>query len=152
MTDLERLQRAAVIAETYSWENTPYHDRGRIKGVGVDCAMLPAEIYEAVKLIPRVEPEYYPPDWHFHRGGERYISVVEKYARIVVAPLPGDLALYRFGRNFAHGAIVIDWPLIVHAVREIGVTEADGDGLDLRQTHHGAPRPRLFYRLNQWAA
>ena len=56
MTDLESHQRAAVVAETCSWLGTPYHDRGRIKGSGVDCAMLPAEIYTAVGLIPPLDP------------------------------------------------------------------------------------------------
>ena len=29
---------------------------------------------------------------------------------------PGDFVVFRVGRCFAHGAIVIDWPRIIHAV------------------------------------
>ena len=31
---------------------------------------------------------------------------------------PGDLILFKFGRAFSHGAIVIDLPTIIHAVRK----------------------------------
>lgn len=31
-------------------------------------------------------------------------------------PLPGDVILCKIGRLFAHGAIVTNWPMIVHAV------------------------------------
>ena len=35
----------------------------------------------------------------------------------MAGPEPGDVALYRMGRAFAHGAIIVDpgWPAIVHA-------------------------------------
>jgi cell wall-associated NlpC family hydrolase len=33
--------------------------------------------------------------------------------------LPGDIALYRFGRTASHGAIVIDEDRMVHAYRPL---------------------------------
>ena len=115
MTDLERTQRAAVVAEALTWQGTPYHHGGRVKGAGVDCAMLLAEVYAAVGLAPRIEPEPYPPDWHLHRGEQRFLAWVARYAFPVESPLPGDVAMYRYGRAAAHGAIVIAWPQIIHA-------------------------------------
>jgi cell wall-associated NlpC family hydrolase len=41
--------------------------------------------------------------------------------------LPGDFVLYHFGRCWAHGAIVLEWPLIIHALTGKGVVLADGE-------------------------
>jgi len=40
--------------------------------------------------------------------------------------LPGDFVIYRFGRCFAHGAIVLEWPTVIHAVNGKGVILSDG--------------------------
>ena len=40
---------------------------------------------------------------------------------------PGDFVIYKFDRCFTHGAIVIEWPLIVHAVVGYGVILSDGE-------------------------
>ena len=115
MSDLEAAERALVVAEARSWLGTPYHHRGRIKGAGVDCAMLLAEVYRAAGLIPRLEIGYYPMDWHLHRDTEQYLGWVERHARQVEAPQAGDVVLFRFGRCFSHGGIVLAWPEILHA-------------------------------------
>jgi cell wall-associated NlpC family hydrolase len=135
------MSRAAVVAEALSWLNTPYHPHARLKGAGVDCAMLPAEVYEAAGLIPHVEPEHYPVDWHLHRDEERYLSVVLAHARETTYVQPGDLVLYKWGRCFAHGGIVIQWPTIVHAFIGQGVVEANGTAGRL------ADREHKFYTL-----
>jgi cell wall-associated NlpC family hydrolase len=151
MTDQERAQRAAVVAEARSWIRTPYHPRARLKGVGVDCAMLPAEVYARCGLIPAVEVAHYSPQLHLHRNATRFLEEIEKRARVVPSPLPGDMAVYRFGHAFAHGAIVLDWPTIVHAVLNLSVVEDDGESPVLAiDPRHNTRRERLFYRLNQW--
>ena len=33
--------RARIVAEAMTWLGTPYHHRGKLKGIGVDCAQLP---------------------------------------------------------------------------------------------------------------
>ena len=37
----------------------------------------------------------------------------------------GDVALFRFGRCFSHGAIVVDWPTVIHAWHVGGVMLTD---------------------------
>ena len=116
MADSETAQRAAVVGEARSWIGTPYHNCADIKGAGVDCAMLLAEVYERCGLVAHVDAGYYPPDWHLHRDAERYLDRLLLYAREVEGlPLPGDAAVFRFGRTFSHGAIVIAWPVVIHA-------------------------------------
>ena len=121
-------RRAAVVDEAITWLRTPYHHMGRVKGAGTDCLMLLAEVYEACGVVPHVEVAFYPPDWNLHRDAERYLEGLLLYAREIAGlPRPGDVALWRFGRCFAHGAIVIQWPRVIHAWVNAGVVYADGD-------------------------
>src|SRR5579864_4635628 len=166
MIDIDA-ERAAVVAEARAWLRTPYHHMGRVKGAGVDCATLLAEVYANAGVIPMVTIPYYPPDWHLHRDAERYLAFVLDYAEEIsspslrpgqplfavgpcgfdreersngsclplagggkgggeaIAPLPADLALWRFGRCFSHGAIVVDWPLVIHAYAGRGCVMED---------------------------
>jgi cell wall-associated NlpC family hydrolase len=109
--------RAAIVAEALTWEGTPYMSHARLKGVGVDCALLPASVYEAVGIIPTINPTY-TADWMMHRDEEQFLSFVLPHAReIPEADLqPGDLVIWKFGRTFSHSAIVIDYPTVLHAV------------------------------------
>lgn len=121
MTSIES-QRQAVVAETLSWLGTPYHHAARVKGAGVDCGQLLAAVFEAAGVIPHVEPEDYPADWHCHRRSEKFLQHVEEHARkIDTEPLPGDIVLYKFGQCISHAGIVIEWPQIIHAYIDHGV-------------------------------
>lgn len=118
--------RAAVVAEARSWLGTPFHHQGRVKGAGVDCAMLLAEVYHRCGLVPYVDPGYYPPDWHLHRDAERYLEKLMPHARELAGPPePGDVAVFQFGRTFSHGAIVVAWPVLIHAYWRRGVVWGD---------------------------
>jgi cell wall-associated NlpC family hydrolase len=110
-------QRDLIVEETRSWLRTPYHHQGAIKGAGVDCAMILIKVFNNLGLMPDIDPRPYPPDWHLHRDEERYLGWVKEYSEKVEIPLPGDIALFRFGKCISHGAIVIDYPIIIHAVR-----------------------------------
>jgi len=127
-------ERAAVIVEAKSWIGTPFHHQGRIKGKagGVDCLMFLAEVYERAGVCGHIEPPFYVPDWHMHRDAERYMEGLLGYAHAIDGPPePGDIALFKFGRTFSHGAIVIEWPRIVHAyawARQVTLGDASIDG------------------------
>jgi len=126
---LEAQERAAVVAEALTWQNTPYHHAARVKGGGVDCAMYLAEVYEAVGLMPHIDPGEYPCDWHMHRDEERYLEQVERFAhKIDSEPEPGDIVLYKFGRSISHGAIVVSWPQVIHSYIDLGVVLDDALG------------------------
>lgn len=127
--------REKVVAEAITWIGTPYHPQARIKGPrgGVDCGMLLIEVFKRTGLSPDIDPGNYAPEWHLHRGEEMYLGwIAEHCAEVSVAlgqppPLPGDVAVYKFGRCYAHGAIVVAWPLLVHAHLPDGQV-AYGDG------------------------
>jgi NlpC/P60 family putative phage cell wall peptidase len=132
--------RASVVQEAESWIGTPFHHAARVKGSGVDCLMLLAEVYERAGVVAPVEPPFYVPDWHLHRDAERYLEGLTPYAgEITGPPLSGDIALFRFGRTFSHGAIVTQWPLLIHAYWNIGVVRGDATLYPL------ADRPVKFF-------
>ena len=115
--------RAAVVNEAKEWVLTPYQHEARVKKVGCDCATLLAEVFERAGVFPHVDLPYYPMDWHFHNDEQKYLNFVEKYAdEIPGPPQPGDIVLYQFGQRavpvFAHGGIVVEWPLIIHSARK----------------------------------
>lgn len=122
--------RETVCNIARSWIGTPYHHMGRIKGAGVDCAMFPLEVYREAGLIGEIDVPYYPADWMLHRSEEIYLGIVKRLAselRSHEAVQPGDFAIYRFGRCFAHGAIVLEWPTIIHALTGRGIVLANGE-------------------------
>ena len=159
MTSIERQQRAAVVAEARAWLGTPYHHEGRVKGVGVDCLQLLAAVFSAPKvaLIEAPKIPHYPWDWHLHRDAERYLEGLTRYTReIDGAPSPGDIVLFRFGRCFSHGGIVVKWPVIIHAYLGKGCVLEDAEAarwlthIGETGAEQGKARARKFF--SYWAA
>ena len=110
-----------VLVEAMTWLGTPYHHHGRVKGAGVDCATFLCEVYEAVGLITHIDPGTYSTDWHLHRSEEKYLSWLEKFGTLIESPNPGDVAIWKIGRCFRQGAIVIDSKSIIHSYISQGV-------------------------------
>lgn len=115
-------QAQSIVAEAERWLSTPYHHMASIKGIGVDCAMLPVMVYGGLGLVPPFDPRPYPPDWMMHSDDERYRDWVKRFADQVDVPQAGDLALFRVGRCYSHGAIVVDHRMI-HADMRAGRVE-----------------------------
>lgn len=148
-------QRAAAVAEALSWERTPFHDCAGIKGVGTDCAWFPFRVYHAVGLMPAIEIPNYSPQFLLHSDKELYLDIVEAHGiGIQGDPLPGDFVIWKFGRCFSHGAIVIQWPRIIHAHKPAGGVILD-DALAsqlLLYDPRGRIRPRKTFTLPTWTA
>jgi cell wall-associated NlpC family hydrolase len=113
MAEHQERQRVVNIARTFI--GTAYHPAGRKKGVGVDCLTLLAEVYAEAGLIEHVKLPHYAPDFFKHKGVELYLNGLLKYTAEVDHASPGDIALWKYGRCFSHGAIVVEWPNIIHA-------------------------------------
>lgn len=116
-------ERTRVITEARRWIGTPHVHGAAVRGAGVDCGRLLIEVYANAGLIPPFDPGLYPHDYHLHQNEERYLAFVERFAHRVDRPEPGDVALFKYGRVISHGAIVIQWPVIIHAYVGQGVTE-----------------------------
>lgn len=136
-------KRDEVITEALTWLETPFHHEARVKGAGVDCANLLVAVYSAVGIVKSIDLEHYPADWHLHSGKKLFLQVLLQYADPVDEPLPGDIAMFTYGRQEAHGAIVIEWPRsIIHAwsdIRKVCLSDASSGPL--------AQRVAGFYRV-----
>lgn len=134
--------RQLVIAEARTWIGTPYHDKARVKGAGCDCLTLLAEVYARAGVIePVVDIPFYRLDAFMHRGDESYLDgILDHHGREVVIPEPGDVAMFKMGRLFFHSAIVVAWPLVIHADWHNGVITADAETSALRRL-----RPVRFF-------
>jgi cell wall-associated NlpC family hydrolase len=115
--------REVIIKESLEWQRTKFHHQGAIKGVGVDCAQFLIKVFHSCSLIPDLKITDYPMQYGLHGTEEKYLGWVRKYAvEIPVAEAqPGDIALFRFGRVISHGAIIIEWPIVIHAYNPTGV-------------------------------
>lgn len=151
MTEAEL--REAVIAEALTWLRTPFRDCQAVKGSGVDCGMLPLEVFSRCGVIERFHPGHYSTQVHLNKTEEEqrrlglvpYIDFVRRHARRIEERevRKGDLVIYVMGKAFAHSAIVIAWPdRIIHAVKGLGVIldDAGRNGRLMR-------RPHEFYSL-----
>lgn len=116
-------QRQAVVEEAMTWVGTPYHHLGDVKGAGVDCAMILIRVYVGLGFAPAFDPRPYPAQWYFHHDEERYLGWIKKYCDPIDIAHPGDIAVYKFGRCVAHGAIILSDDLMVHAYAPAGVVE-----------------------------
>lgn len=139
----------SAVTQARTWVGTPYHAEADVRGAGVDCGMLIVRVFVDAGLVPLFDPRPYPPDWHLHRSEERYLGWVHDHCREVETPEPGDVAVFRFGRCWAHGGIVtVAEPLtIVHAFSPAGcvVEEEVARNAALTDSHR-APR---FFRLRE---
>lgn len=112
-----------VVEAARTWIGTPYQHMGFSKGVAVDCLMLLIGVFCVdTGLVPMFDPRPYTRDWALHRGEERYLAGITRYAEPVSAPQDGDIATYRFGRCVSHAGIV-DGDYLIHAYSLAGCVE-----------------------------
>lgn len=137
--------RQRVIDSALLWLRTPHRHNTRVMGAGVDCGHHIIDSFVGAGLVPDVQTGVYAADWMLHNTEERYLGFVEQHLDRVAVPLPGDVAVWKFGLCFSHGAIVIAWPQIVHSYRpERGVVLGDATKGLLAREHieGGGSRPR----------
>lgn len=149
----EQQERQRVIDEARTWLGTPWVHMGRTKNDGkkqggVDCGMFLIEVFHRCGFIENIDPGYYPKDWSYHKHGEMYLNLVAKKGRPITKEelQPGDVILYKFGRVYSHGAIVLDFPTIIHSYIEYGgVTEDTYENPHLKYKRNGTEREKLFF-------
>lgn len=139
MTRLKAEQRASIVAAAREWLGTPYHHHARVKHAGADCAMFPLTVYQECGVLPLTyQPPEYSVQWHLHRSEELYLKEIERFVRELDGPpQPADFVVFRFGRTFSHGAIVVEWPIVIHSYIPHGVLLSDAlrDGELLGREH-----------------
>ena len=125
MTDSQK--RTLIVTEAISWLGTRWHHKAMVKGAGVDCAMLLYATYLNCGFIEPMIIEDYPRDWALHNNTEKFITNVEHYAHRVDSPKSADIVLFKTGKTHSHGAIILDYPRIIHAECRAGVIYGDAE-------------------------
>ena len=98
--------RDDVVRDALGWQGTPYHHRGRIKGVGVDCGGLLYEVYNSYCGPFRAFPDY-SYDWALHKDKEVYLDFISPYVTEVEAVPKGGFTLVKSGRALSHAGIYL---------------------------------------------
>ncbi len=131
MLTTENREKIVKVAE--SWYGTPFRGHSCLKGCGVDCGQLIRAVFIEAGLIPdeAVIPNDYSLQIWQHKDDTTYLDIVLRYMRDIPESevLPGDVVLYKWGRGYAHGAIIKSWPThIIHALDPKGVCAGHGKG------------------------
>lgn len=144
----EKTKRADIVREAHDWIGTPYRDHASVKGRdgGVDCAQLIRCVFANAGVIDDFVIPHYSPQQFLHSDAETYMATVRTFAREVAEAeaLPGDVVLYKLGKAFGHGAIIVDpgWSNIVHAWAAAGLVCR---GLGLEEMLGAQWRERRFF-------
>lgn len=119
--------RQKIVLEAHTWVGTPYKRRAMLKGVGADCATFLFCVYRTLELVPDEKIGMFGDDWFHHTESEHYMERLIRHAPKVVEAVgyltsthqPGNILLMKAGggRRWNHGAIVLDWPRCIHAIR-----------------------------------
>ena len=154
----EAKARHAFVAEALTWIGTPFVNHADVKGPGgaVDCAMLLTRCAVDSGLVAPFDPRPYPVHWNEHQDEERFVDFLTERlgAHEVHAPRFGDVAVWKFGRTFAHGGVIVNSAEVVHAWfghRQVQRTRMDEPALAHMQVMGTAvPRPVRWFDL--WSA
>jgi len=144
--------RDRIVAQARTWLGTRWHHNARVKGSGVDCGQFIIACFIEAGLVANFETGQYPADWMFHQESERFLGWVTQYLDEVPAPLPGDVAVWKYGLCYSHGAVVVDWPQVIHSYRrEGGVVAGDATKGEVAREHlpggGSAPREVRFFSI-----
>ncbi|MPS27558.1 MAG: hypothetical protein E2576_10995 [Alcaligenaceae bacterium] len=122
MSAVIQLQRDAVVAEARAWLRTPYHHRGCVKGVGVDCCRFLEGVWRAAGYDICEITQPYSIDWNLHRDAELIVDGLLQYCDEIdpVQLQPADILAWRYGRTFAHVGIYLGGEMYIHSHRRSG--------------------------------
>ena len=159
-----KAERESVVGSAKAWLGTPYHHMAEVRGSGADCITFLRGAFKDARLGLEIEPiEYYPQDWAKHRNSERYMEGMLRYCVEMPpvserTPEPGDILLFKFARAYSHGALVVDFPNLIHSYVMQGVVRVNLYG-DARLTvigheggEQGQPRPIKVFTLKRWVS
>ncbi len=126
-------QRNRIVTVAGTWIGTRYRGWSAVRGPkgGVDCGMLLKAVFQEAGFIPQGTLGIdmgYSLQVAQHRDDSAYLDKILEYFDEIQEheARAGDLVVYRLGHAFAHGGIVVDWPLMIHAVAHGGVRYASG--------------------------
>jgi cell wall-associated NlpC family hydrolase len=106
--------RDEVIANAQGYLGLPYIPRCLEASLGLDCGTLIWHSFKDIISLPPF-PADYPSDWALHNEDTRYTDWIDPYVVRVPRPIRGGISVYKYGRSFSHGVIVLDRQNVIHA-------------------------------------
>jgi len=117
-------ERRRVVEEALTWRRTPFMWEQMVKGVGVDCGrfLVGALNGSGVRNIDIKGVPHWSPQWFLHKREGDPSPFIEQITRLIgaeyhlepgCAPLPADIVVAKCGRDWAHSALVIEWPKVI---------------------------------------
>jgi len=106
--------RDRVVSLAQSFLGTPYVPRGMCPGLALDCGTLLWHVYKEIIPLPAF-PADYPSDWALHTVDKRYLEWIAPFVQEVKSPVRGGISVFKYGRSFSHGVIVLDRKTVIHA-------------------------------------
>ena len=133
-----------------SFIGTPHINGGNIKGAGLDCCTLPAQIFHEAGLGDYTIDFNYSADWFCQKGcKEILLPYLEKYCIRVEQLEPGDVISYRWGRaEYAHLAVYLGNNVVVHCRAANGVEFIEADAPCFYDSR-GRSRVSGFWRVKE---
>lgn len=140
-------ERTAVVMRALSWVGVPFLHMGQDRAAGIDCAHL---LLDAFAPLVAVDVTPYTADWFLHSDRELLRDMVRPHCVQVLAPEPGDIILFQFGRAASHAGIITDGDplMMVHAYRPSRGVRVDECGVG----SGFASRLDSCWRLSRWMA
>ena len=129
------MDKFAIVGASLQWLDTPYHHQAKIKGIGVDCAMLIVAIAEELSG-KTINIPVYSPEWHLHNREELLCNTIEGLGcirRNINELDVGDILTFRFGRVSSHMGIYIGTNQFIHArldVKKVVINQLSGEWLE----------------------
>lgn len=113
------------IALTYI--GTPHINGGNVKGAGLDCCTLIAQIIKEFYNVDIPIEFNYSGDWFCkYDCTEELFPYLEKYFEPVETLQEGDLISYKWGRsNYAHLSMYLCSNTVIHCQADVGVEITD---------------------------
>ncbi len=112
------ITREQFVAEVLSWEGTPFHHMGRVKGVGVDCVGLAVGAARniGIEVIDSANYPKFPIHGIFNQMVDSQTVPVD-----LCDVLPGDILKFKWVREPQHLAVVISTNPIrmIHAYSQV---------------------------------
>jgi cell wall-associated NlpC family hydrolase len=118
------VRRIYLLEQAEAWHGTPFIPHAKVKGAGVDCVHLCAEIYIACGALKKFDPPNYTIDGGSHCKESKVLQWVLESGRFIEVTEKGigDLVCFKMWKGVEHHVgIVLNETTFLHAERDIGV-------------------------------
>ncbi len=124
-----------IVACALKWEGTPYQHQAKVKGIGVDCAMLIVGVAEEIS-DKTINTPVYSPEWHLHNRQELMCEILEQFGckeKLFESLEVGDILTFKFGRVNSHMGIYLGSNEFIHArvdVKKVVINQLSGEWIE----------------------